>query len=424
MALKICVFEDARFSQFYPLTRLRPVYTLRAGIRPLFSRAERFFERPDLCLVAREQVASLLAEQFKEYPVNIIKREPDSEILFLNGRIRDFGDLPKLARESRLSTVFKHEGEVVAVLFKRESLRNVPALATPDRYLEAYRAEAAEIPDLTTTATLYNYSWDLVADIEHEIIADFASLTGALPPGANRNVHPAACLIDEANIVIGNDVTIAPFALLDASHGPIYIEANCRIEAHAAIYGPCYIGANSVVLAGKITGSSIGHTCRVGGEVEESIFHSYVNKYHAGFIGHSYVGSWVNFGAMTTNSDLKNNYSTIRATINGRSVDTGLQKVGSCIGDHTKFGIGTLLNTGISIGLCCNIFGGGLTTDKEVPSFSWGNTDRYRTFALDKAVQTARIVAERRNTVFSEREIELLRAAHENVASTEGILEF
>lgn len=424
MALKICVFEDARFSQFYPLTRLRPVYTLRAGIRPLFGRAERFFDQPDICLVAREQVASLLAEQVKDHPVNIIKREPGSEVLFLNGRIRDFGDLPKLVRESRLSTAFKREGEVVAVLFQRETLRNVPPLSTPDRYLEAFRSEAAEIPELDTTATLYNYSWDLVADIEREITADFVSLKGTASTEARRVVHPAACLVDEANVHLGDDVTIAPFALLDASHGPIYVGPNCRIEAHAAIYGPCYIGANSVILAGKITASSIGHTCRVGGEVEESIFHSYVNKYHAGFIGHSYVGSWVNFGAMTTNSDLKNNYSNIRATINGRSVDTGLQKVGSCIGDHTKFGIGTSLNTGISIGLCCNIFGGGLTTDKEVPSFSWGNTDHYRTFSLDKAVQTARIVAERRNIVFSEREIELLKAAHDKADSTEGILEF
>jgi UDP-N-acetylglucosamine diphosphorylase/glucosamine-1-phosphate N-acetyltransferase len=310
------------------------------------------------------------------------------------------------------------------VLFQRETLRHVPVLATPDRYLEAYRAEATDIPDLDTTATLYAFSWDLVADIEREITADFASLKGAPSAEADRAVHPSACLINDANIHLDGDVSIAPFALLDASRGPIYVGANTRIEAHAAIYGPSFIGANSVILAGKITAASIGHTCRVGGEVEESIFHSYVNKYHAGFIGHSYVGSWVNFGAMTTNSDLKNNYSNIRATINGHAVDTGLQKVGSCIGDHTKFGIGTLLNTGISIGLCCNIFGGGLTTDKEVPSFSWGNTDHYRTFSLDKAVQTARIVAERRNTVFSEREIELLKAAHDKVESTEGILEF
>ncbi|MEW6049751.1 MAG: putative sugar nucleotidyl transferase [Candidatus Zixiibacteriota bacterium] len=423
MALRICVYEDTKFTQFNPLTLTRPVYTLRAGIMPLFRRAGRMFVDSELCLVSREQVAALLAEQFKDYPVNIIKREKGSDVLFLNGRVRSFGDLPNLVKEARLSTVFKHDGETVAILFKPESMSTVSALATPEIYMAAYQNEASEFPDLSTSATLYNYLWEIVADVESEIVADFGRMKTTAPPGENIRVYQGAYLVNNENILMGNDVEIAPLALVDASKGPVYIGANVRVEAHAAIYGPCFIGANSVVLAGKIKASSIGHTCRVGGEVEESVFHAYVNKYHAGFIGHSYVGPWVNFGAMTTNSDLKNNYSTIRSTVNGESLNTGSQKVGSFIGDHTKFGIGTLLNTGINIGACCNIFGGGLTSDKEIASFSWGNTGSYRKFALDKALETVRVVAERRNTSLSGREADLLKAIHEGRVDRTGVID-
>ncbi|MCK4371955.1 MAG: hypothetical protein KAW61_02360, partial [candidate division Zixibacteria bacterium] len=169
---------------------------------------------------------------------------------------------------------------------------------------------------------------------------------------------------------------------------------------------------------------SIGHTCRVGGEVEESIFHSYVNKYHAGFIGHSYVGPWVNFGAMTTNSDLKNNYSTIRSSVGGELIDTGSIKVGSFIGDHTKFGIGTLLNTGINIGVSCNLFGGSLIADKEVPSFSWGNSGRYERYEIEKAIDTACKSTARRNHTLSEGEVELLRQLFDGRVEEKGIMSF
>ena len=238
----------------------------------------------------------------------------------------------------------------------------------------------------------------------------------------NAQVHKAACLVNPDRIHLNDGVEVLPCAVIDASHGPVYIGAFTRIEPHAVINGPCYIGPNSVVLAGKVSGSSIGHTCRVGGEVEESIFHKYINKYHAGFIGHSYVGPWVNFGAMTTNSDLKNNYSNIRLTVGGVQVDSGLIKVGSFIGDHTKFGIGTLLNTGINIGVCCNIFGGTLIVDKEVPSFSWGNSQKYEQYRFEKAVETAERSVFRRDCTLSDRELGLLQAIFDGTLSDDGIV--
>lgn len=149
-----------------------------------------------------------------------------------------------------------------------------------------------------------------------------------------------------------------------------------------------------------------------------------MNKYHAGFIGHSYVGSWVNFGAMTTNSDLKNNYSSISVSVDGQIIDTGSIKVGSFIGDHTKFGIGTLLNAGINVGLCCNLYGGNLITDREVPSFRWGNSSGYEVYRFDKAIKTIRSSTERRNVVLSTAAEEYLRGLSEGKVDATGVLKF
>jgi UDP-N-acetylglucosamine diphosphorylase/glucosamine-1-phosphate N-acetyltransferase len=245
-----------------------------------------------------------------------------------------------------------------------------------------------------------------------------------MPAPQNLMIREGAFLVNKDQILFGNNVEIMPGAVIDASKGSVYLGENVRVESHAAVAGPCYIGADSIVLAGKIVASSIGQVCRVGGEVEESVFLSYVNKFHAGFIGHSYIGSWVNFGAMTTNSDLKNNYSTVRVMQRGEMVDTGQIKVGSCVGDHTKFGIGTLLNTGITIGDCCNIFGAGLTSDKEVSSFKWGNTSAWEEHQLAKALETASRSCGRRNVMLSEREIELLRAAYEQKVDRRGAITF
>jgi UDP-N-acetylglucosamine diphosphorylase / glucose-1-phosphate thymidylyltransferase / UDP-N-acetylgalactosamine diphosphorylase / glucosamine-1-phosphate N-acetyltransferase / galactosamine-1-phosphate N-acetyltransferase len=424
MALRICVYEDSSFADFYPLTTLRPAFMLRAGVLPLYRQCAKYFPDDQVTLIAREQVAQFVALQLSDYPVNIIKREKEQEVLFLNGQIRNFGDLPKLVQGSRLSTIFKNDGKTVAVLFKDESLTGIPSIATPKEYLAEYSRLEADFPDFDTTADLYGHCWDFVNDIDSAVTRDIEFLKPNLKPPQNLVIHPGAYLVKKEAIFFGNDTEVFPGAVIDASKGPVLIGPNCKIESFATVYGPCFIGANSIVLAGKVTGSSIGPTSRVGGEVEESIFQSYVNKYHAGFIGHSYVGSWVNFGAMTTNSDLKNNYSHIRVTQNGKSIDTGLMKIGSFIGDHTKFGIGTLLNTGISLGICCNIFGGGLTTDKEVAPFSWGNTGKYHKYAFEKALETAQKTAERRNISFSEQEAELFRKVSAGEVDNSGTVDF
>jgi len=423
MAINICIYEDSAFRQFFPLTYLRPVFALRAGVNPLYNRLERFFSDFNLCLAVREQLAFSLTDNIKGYPINIIKRET-GDLLFVNGRIREYGNLPGLVSKARISTVFKNNGEIIAVLLKDDIIKSVPAVATTDIYLKLFEEHRSGIPQIDTSANLYNYCWEIVSDVEKEITTDIEFLKNSIVGPKNLKIHEGVYLLNEEEIYFGDDLVIYPDVVINAEHGPVWIGVNTIIEPDVTINGPVYIGPNSVVLAGKISASSIGHTCRVGGEVEESIFQSYVNKYHAGFIGHSYIGSWVNFGAITTNSDLKNNYSSIRLSLNNKTIDSGLIKVGSFVGDHTKFGIGTLLNTGINIGVCCNIFGGALITEKEVPSFSWGNSSGYDRYDFEKAIQTAQMCAGRRNVKILESETNLLRAIFDNDIRDNGIIEF
>ncbi|MFQ6674059.1 MAG: hypothetical protein ACE5GH_04665, partial [Fidelibacterota bacterium] len=170
------------------------------------------------------------------------------------------------------------------------------------------------------------------------------------------------------------------------------------------------IGDNSLVKAGAriYGGTTLGPGCKIGGEVTQSIFQSWSNKQHDGFIGHAYIGGWVNLGADTNNSDLKNNYSPVEVSVHGNVIDTGSLFVGLFVGDHTKTGINVMFNTGTSVGPASNIVGYGYPP-KVVPSFSWWINGRLQTHQFRKFVQTARVVKERRGQSFSHHEELLYR---------------
>lgn len=422
MSIQIVVYEDVRFADFFPLTYLRPIYTLRAGILPLYQRLERITGIVPSSFICREQIAPLIAINYENIPVNIIKRT-EADILFLNGRIRDIGDLMDKIKISPADSVFKSNGEIVAIFFKNESIDDLPAVATFDNYYEYYLRMKSVFIDFDINCSLYNYCWDIMSDIDQEISEDFNYLPTDIN-GEDIKIDKNAVLINPDNIFLGNNVNISALAIIDATAGPVYIADNARIESFATISGPCFIGNSSQILRGKISSSSIGKVCRIGGEVEHTVFQSYVNKYHDGFLGHSYVGSWVNFGAMTTNSDLKNDYTNIKTKLNKSGIDTNSNKIGSFIGDHTKFGIGTLLNTGINIGICCNLFGGTLITDKEIKSFSWGQTGNYKSYDINKVIETARIVMKRRGIDLNEHEVLVLKAYAEDRIKFDGIIDW
>jgi UDP-N-acetylglucosamine diphosphorylase/glucosamine-1-phosphate N-acetyltransferase len=154
--------------------------------------------------------------------------------------------------------------------------------------------------------------------------------------------------------------------------------------------------------------TSIGKVSKVGGEIENSIIHSYSNKQHHGFLGNSYLGSWVNLGAGTTNSDLKNNYSTIKVRINDKLVDSGKQFVGLTMGDHSKSAINTSFNTGAIVGVSSNVFGGTFPP-RYLPSFSWGGSEALTTYDLDRSIEAAERVMQRRNVILTDINKELFK---------------
>jgi UDP-N-acetylglucosamine diphosphorylase/glucosamine-1-phosphate N-acetyltransferase len=209
---------------------------------------------------------------------------------------------------------------------------------------------------------------------------------------------------------IGDNVTFEPNVVLDFSHGPIHLDDNVTVRAFTRLAGPSYVGRGSTLLGGPYEAVSIGPVCRVHGEVEESIVLGYSNKAHDGFLGHAYLGRWVNLGALTTNSDLKNNYGTIRMWTPAGERDTGLIKLGCLLGDHVKTGIGALINTGTVVGAGSNLFGTEMPP-KYVPPFSWGSGANLIDYDADRFLAVTETVMGRRKQAFGEGMRNVLRAA-------------
>lgn len=216
-----------------------------------------------------------------------------------------------------------------------------------------------------------------------------------------RNQGPST-LTGSHPVLLGPAVTLAPGTALDTTQGPILLDRGVQVMPHCYLEGPLYIGAGSTVKAGAtIYGeSSFGIMNKIAGEIGESTFGDFSNKQHEGFIGHAVLGSWVNLGAMTTNSDLKNNYGEVRVDLGFGSLDTGQRFVGLLMADHAKTAIGSLFNTGTTVGFASNIFGGGMPP-KCVGNFSWGGQADAPAYACDRAAQTAAVVMARRQCHFN-----------------------
>jgi len=264
------------------------------------------------------------------------------------------------------------------------------------------------IPSEEVELTCVEYLWDLVYLNGDELKKDIAFLSGKNnieETNTKDEKYIGVNFINPEQVFISENVVIKPGVVLDASKGPIYLDKDVIIFPNAVIEGPVYIGESSKVksCATIYENVSVGKLCKVGGEIEDSIIMSYSNKQHSGFLGHSYLGSWVNIGADTNCSDLQNNYSTIKVQVNGRHIDTGMQFVGLIMGDHSKTAINTMFNTGTVVGFSCNVYGEGFPP-KYISSFGWGGSLSVREYKLAKAIETAKAVFKRRDKVFSEEE--------------------
>jgi len=406
MSRVLCVFEDRTAKNFHPLTLTRPVYELRCGITTLREKISRISNEGEINFFCRNYLSEVTSQNLPGNRVNQLKSLRDKDLMFVNGRLLLLDEEINLEGEEEIGL---QEEDIVYARLDKKTFRKVFPVH-PEEIEETLVRAKQMVKVRKVKLHLMAYPWDLVNYNAQAIEKDF-KVMGKL--GIEGKVDNGAYLINPSQVYLGKGARIEPGVILNAQEGPIYIAEGVRIRPPTIIDGPSYIDRDTIVDGAKIReGCSIGPVCRIAGEIEQSIFHAYDNKHHDGFIGHSYVGEWVNLGALTTNSDLKNTYGNIKVYVTGRTVDTGEMKVGSFIGDHTKTGIGTLLNTGCVIGVATNIFGGGLSP-KFVPSFSWGGGKEFVENKLDKALEVAKIVMGRRGIKQTDADRDLLKKVYE-----------
>jgi UDP-N-acetylglucosamine diphosphorylase/glucosamine-1-phosphate N-acetyltransferase len=314
-------------------------------------------------------------------------------------------DVIKLARFNAGCSVWRC-GERLAGIRTRDAVK-VSAFDDGSLTLEDLAAGTGGIGDMN--GWWLDEVWDLVRILPEQLANDLAQM--AQSPQTRAADPPAhATVIGEKRVMVSDDVVIEPHVVFDTTDGPIFIGRKSHIRAFTRITGPCYIGREVTVMGGDITGSSIGDVSKVRGELSATTIVGHSNKGHDGFVGHSYIGRWVNLGAGTVTSNLKNTYGNVALwTPNGQR-DTGLQFLGTLFGDHVKTGIGLRLTTGTVLGAGANVYGG--MPPKVVAPFSWGDAPPYTVYHADKFVETAQRMMSRRHVELTERAKRHLQAMH------------
>ena len=408
--MHIGIFEDESFRNFLPLTFLRPVFDLRCGALTLREKILAHLPTDSLTLFLRPSLLDLAGE---ENPSASFAFDPalTSEMLIVNGRCIMNRTVARKIMKTKGEAIFVSGETFVAARLAGANLES--AVSAIRSGLSAGMFDEV-IPRVELDVPLVSYPWDLLYSLETEITNDIAFLAAKTKSSKKgKGIHRNAVLIGRKNIFVGKKSEVGPGVVLDASDGPIYIGQGVKILPNAFVAGPATIGDGTLVKAGaRIYGhTSIGPVCKVAGEIEHSIFQSHANKAHDGYVGHSFIASWVNLGAGTTTSNLKNTYGSIKAVIDGKSIDSGRMFLGLTAGDHVKTGINATLDTGTVIGVSSNMFGTSLPP-KSIPSFTWGSDGELGTYDCERAVGVAEKVMARRSVVCTEAYKSLLREVY------------
>ena len=426
--MKVCIFEDSSVSSLAPLNHLRHTTELICGALSLKDKFQYTLgEKFPLSFHCRKYLAAHMKESFPRSEVNNFS--PDDH-LFLNSRViftkffidglqftlQDFENTV-LIKDKTIIAFYITQNKIAAFRKRLESKRENNLITIND--LAGMKFKLFQVDELNTDETdelkIINLPSDLVLYHESEMKKDLDFLLKKNQT-SKRRINNAE-LINRSKIFIGQNSSISSQVVIDASNGPVFIGDRTVIEPFSFIHGPVYIGEDSTVRSGsKLYGPvRVGDQCKISGEIISSVLHSYVNKQHLGFLGHSYLCEWVNLGAGTTTSNLKNNYSEITIKLGRRELPTGSIFLGSLIGDHTKASINTSLNTGTFIGISCNLYGSGFHS-KSVRSFSWGDASgKTVTYDIEKALKTARTSMKRRSVNMSKTYEDLMRYHFKNI---------
>ena len=377
-------YDDARARQFEPFALTRPACELRAGTSLIRRRWE-----SATSLESAGFLSSPHLTHFEEAgaPRSVAaKSEIPAGSVLINSRC-----VIPLDVELERFDLLMCDGAACAVRLARA----LPASQFADGSVDIGSIQTS-LGGRKIKGRWMNEVWDYVATLTEQLMEDIPSRAKSLEATAKTN----AATIGDHGIFVEEGAEIGPQVVLDASAGPILIRSGSVIAPFTHLVGPVAVGRGTQILGDRVATSAIGDDCKVRGEFSNSIVLGDSNKGHAGFVGHSYLGRWVNLGALTTTSNLKNTYGPVQLWTPSGVRSTGQQFFGTLFGDHVKTGIGTMLSTGTVIGAGANVFGS--TAPKVVPPFAWGDREPYDTYQVAKFLAVAERVMSRRHVELGE----------------------
>ena len=411
MEQTILLFEDEGYRSLLPLTYTRTAADIRCGMYTLRERLRRLYGQEPQALTR-----SYLADVYGSgrWPLQVLAS--NRPVLLINSRLIDCGCLAQMVDAPIGTILLSDDNNTARSGGTLVAARLSPSLASAVfAYLLEQNAQFA-IEELTRFGTvirqrprMLNFPWDIIA-ANAEMIGSDATLLerDAYLPALQPPDAALWQMYAPERIMIHREARIEGPVALDARDGVIII-GNARVEPFSLLQGPVAIHDGALISGARVRGgTTIGPVCRIGGEIENTVVQGYSNKHHDGFFGHSYLGEWVNVGAMTTTSDLKNTYGTIKVTLDVYGqVDSGRLKLGCFLADHVKLGIGVHLNGGSVVATASNIFGTHFAP-KTIPAFTWGG-ERFREFRIDRMIDVARKVMGRRNVTLTAEQVAILQ---------------
>ncbi|HEY3133570.1 MAG TPA: putative sugar nucleotidyl transferase [Gemmatimonadaceae bacterium] len=388
-------YDDVRARQFEPFALTRPASELRAGTSLIRRRWERATSLESAGFISSPHLANF--EEGNAPPAVSPKSEIPAGSIVVNTRCVIPLDL-QLDRFDLLMC----EGAACAVRLARA----LPVSQFADGSVDIGSIQTS-LGGRKIAGRWINEVWDYVSTLTDQLMEDIPHLATALEATAKTS----ATTIGEHGVFVEEGAEIGPQVVLNASAGPILIRRGAVIAPFTHLIGPIAVGRAAQILGDRVAASSIGDNCKVRGEFSNSIVLGHSNKGHAGFIGHSYLGRWVNLGALTTTSNLKNTYGLVQLWTPSGVRSTGQQFLGTLFGDHVKTGIGTMLSTGTIIGTGANVFGSAMPP-KVVPPFAWGEGEPYDTYDVTKFIAVAERAMLRRHVELGDKARKHLKEAH------------
>ena len=375
----------------FPFTLTRKMQDIRLGILTIREKWERLLQMPSF---------DLAEEDYKDKDDFMVIDEAigNDVIYLLHANILPTPRLVKAIKKLK-------RGEFLALPEKE----NIAYCISKKQVANQHAIKVKKAVELDEELQVINYPWDIVKWNAEGIRQDFELL---IKTNKRQSLSSSNRYINKKNIFIERGASVE-HCILNAKDGPIYIASNATVMEGSLLRGPLSIGENATVKMGtKIYGATtIGPGCIVGGEIKNSILMGYSNKAHDGYLGDSVIGEWCNLGAGTSNSNVKNNASDIMVYTPSGLKNAGW-KCGVMMGDYSRTAINTSINTGTVIGICCNVFGGGLTP-KFIPSFSWGS-DGIQRYQWDKALVHLQNWKAFKNQKLEDKETSILHHIFEN----------